>query len=392
MKRSVLTASLLLAACAWNAAQAADLVKIGMITTLSGAEAVMGDPMRDSAQLALDMLGGKIGGLPAQLVLGDDDQKPDQARALAQKMITEDGVNFLTGMLGSNALMALYPTAMRAKVLTLSSNAGPHQIAGSLCSPYFFGVGQQVDMPAEAMGAFLTDQKVKQLYVVAANYVAGHDFVAGLKRFYKGTVAGELYPAFNQMDYQAEVSQIRAAHPEAVYTFLPGAMGVQFLTQYAQSGLNSTIPVYTTSSIDEGTLPQLKQAVLGDYATTWYSASLDNPRNKEFVAAFEKKYHYLPATYGAGSFDAIFLMDAAVRAVHGDLTNKAGMIKAIEAADIKSVRGNFKFNTNHFPIQDYWAVKVVKLPDGTFRTQVAQKVMSMESDPYAAECHMKAAD
>jgi branched-chain amino acid transport system substrate-binding protein len=381
-----LAASLLMA----TGAQAADKVRIGFITTLSGPEAVMGDPMRDAANLALEMLGGKIGGLPAEIFFGDDDQKPDQARELAEKMLTADRVDFLTGMLGSNALMALYPQVMRSKTILISANAGPHQIAGAMCAPYFFASGQQTDGTAEAMGVFLNEQKADEVFVVAANYVAGHDSVSGLKRFYKGKIAGEIYTAFNQMDYQAEISQIRAAHPKAVFTFLPGAMGIQFLTQYAQSGLKSEAPVYTPSSIDEGTLPQLKDAAVGDYSTAYWAATLDNPRNKEFVAAFKKKYGYTPSEFAAGSFDAIFLIDSAVRAVNGNLDDKAALVKAMEKADFSSVRGNFAFNTNHFPIQDYWAMAATKTPDGQYVTNPVHKVMTAHKDAYAGECHMKA--
>ena len=388
MKLTSLAALPLLALLA-QPALAADKVKIGFITTLSGPEAVLGNPMRDSANLALSMLGGKIGGVPAEIVYGDDQQKPDVGRQLAEKMLQKDRVDFVTGMLGSNVLLAVYQQIVRTHTILVSANAGPHQFAGAQCSPYFFNVAQQTDEPAEAMGKYLSDQHVKNVYAMAPDYNAGKDMVAGFKRSFTGKVVAEAYTPFGQLDYQAEISRIRAAKPDAVFVFYPGGMGIQFVKQYAQSGLKDQIPLYSVYAIDEVNLPLVKEAAVGDYGALYWSSTLDNPRNKEYVAAFQKKYGYTPSSYGAGSFDAIFLIDSAVKAVHGNTKDKAGMIKAMEKAAFSSVRGPFAFNSNHYPIENFYLVKAVD-EKGPLSMKTLQTIYTNHKDHYAAECHMAA--
>ncbi len=369
-------------------ASAADKVKIGLITTLSGPEAVMGNPMRDSANLALSMLGGKIGGLPAEIVFGDDQQKPDMGRQQAEKMLKKDKVNFITGMLGSNVLLAVYRQVIGAHTILISANAGPHQLAGKMCSPYFFAMGSQNDEAPEAMGHYLIAHHVDDVYVMAPNYAAGHDMISGFKRTYKGKIAGEVYTTFGQHDYQAEISQIRAAKPKAVFVFYPGGMGIQFVKQYAEFGLKKDIPLYSVYTVDPGTLKAEREAALGNYDASFWGADLDIARSQQYVAAFTKKYHYTPPNYGAVTFDAIFAIDSAVKAVHGDLSNKKGMIAALEKANFPSVRGNFAFNTNHFPIENFYLFTVVKTADGKESLKKRETIFTAHKDAYASECPM----
>jgi branched-chain amino acid transport system substrate-binding protein len=371
-------------------AMAADKIKIGLITTLSGPEAVMGNPMRDSAELALSQLGGKIGGLPAEMVYGDDQQKPDVARQIAERMLQKDKVDVITGILGSNVLLAIYDQVIRTKTLLISGNAGPHQMAGEQCSPYFFSVSQQTDQSSEAMGKYLSDQDVDGVYLLASNYNAGKDNLAGFKRFYKGHIVGEVYPAFGQLDYQAEISRIRAAKPKAVFVFLPGGMGIQFVKQYAEAGLKDDIPLYASSALDESNLPAEGAAAVGGFNANFWSSTLDTPRNREYTAAFRSKFNYPPSAFGAGVYDAMFLLDGAVKAVHGNLADKKGLIAAMEKAPFQSVRGDFSFNFNHFPIEDFSAFEVVATPSGPPTLKTVVKIFSNQKDSYASQCHMPA--
>lgn len=376
--------------CVAQSAMAADSVKIGVLTTLSGPEAVLGNPMRDSAKLALEMLGGKIGGLPATLVFGDDEQKPNVGRQVVTRMLEKDHVDFMTGMLGANVLLAVYRPIIESHTIIVSANTGPHQLAGKDCSPYFFSTSQQTDEPAEAMGQYVQSQHVDNVYLMAPNYNSGKDMIAGFKRFYKGKVAGEVYTAFGQLDYQAEIGRIKAVKPNAVFVFYPGGMGIQFLKQYAQAGLRGQIPLYSVYAVDATTLPQVGDAALGDYSALYWSRSLDNPRNKLYVEAFRKKYGYEPSSYGAGTFDAIFLIDSAVKAVHGNLQDKNGLIAAMEKANFPSVRGHFTYNVNHFPIENFYLMKAVKGDDGKVATKIVQTIFTSHKDSYYQECHMKA--
>lgn len=369
-------------------ALAADKVKIGFITTLSGPAGVIGKHMKDAADLALEMLGGKIAGLPAEIIYGDDQFKPDVGREVAEEMLKKDNVDFMTGIIWSNVLLALYQPVIKSGIILVGANAGPHEVAGEMCAPNFFSTSWQNDETPEAMGKFMNDEKMSDVYLMAPNYAAGKDMIAGFKRYFKGKIVDEVYTKPGQTDYQAEISQISAAKPKAVFVFYPGGMGIQFVKQYAQSGLREKIPLYSVFTVDETTLPALGDAAAGNYEAGFWTPDLKNERNQEFVAAFRKKYNYYPSYYAAQSFDAIFLIDSAVKAVKGDLSNKKGMIAAMEKADFPSVRGPFKYNSNHIPIENFYLFKVAKDLDGNYVRKIESVVFSEHKDAYYQECKM----
>ena len=382
---TAMAALLLLAA----PAGAADNVKIGFITTLSGPAGIIGKHMKDASELSLSMLGGKLGGLPAQIIYGDDQQKPDIGRQVADEMLTRDKVDFLSGIIWSNVMLAIYQPAIQSGVMLISANAGPHEIAGEKCAPNFFSASWQNDQTPEAMGKFMDDQKMSDVYLIAPDYAAGRDMMSGFKRFFKGKVTAETYAKFGQSDYQVEISQIRDANPKAVFAFLPGGMGIQFVKQYAQAGMREKIPLYSAFTVDETTLPAIGDAADGNYEVGFWSPDLDNPRNEEFVGAFRQKYNYWPSFYAAQSFDAIAMIDRAVAAVKGDLADKKGMIAALEKADFPSVRGKFKYNTNHFPIENFYLLRIKKDSDGSYVRKIEKVVFADHADAYAGECKMQ---
>jgi len=274
-------------------------------------------------------------------------------------------------------------------VFMISTNAGPHQLAGKDCNKYFFSTSWQNDSTPEAMGHVMNDQKVTEAYVMAPNYAAGKDMVNGFKSSYKGKIVGEVYTKLGQQDYQAEISQLRAKNPKAVFVFLPGGMGIQFVKQYTAAGLRDQIPLYSVYTVDEVSLPALKDVALGQYETRYWSPDLDNAASKKYVADFRKKYGYTPSFYGAQSYDGIMLIDAAVRAVKGNLNDKAGMIKAMEKADYASTRGKYTYNTNHFPIQNYYMLEAVRNPAGEVEMQIQKVILENHKDRYYKECKMK---
>ncbi len=355
-------------------------VKIGFVTTLSGPAGVIGKHMKDASTLALDMLGGKIGGLPATIVYGDDQFKPDVGRQVSEEMLQRDKVDFMTGFIWSNVLLASYQPIIRSGVILIGANAGPHELAGAMCAPNYFSASWQNDQTPEAMGKFMNDQKMNDVYLIAPDYAAGKDMVNGFKRYFKGKVAAEVYTKPGQSDYQVEISQIRQAAPKALFIFLPGGMGIQFVKQYAQSGLREQIPLYSAFTVDETTLPAIGDAAAGNYEVSFWSPDLDNPRNKQFVAAFRAKYHYMPSYYAAQSFDAINMIDAAVKAVKGNLADKQGMIAAIDKADFPSVRGAFKYGPNHFPIENFYLLKIVKDADGEYVRKIQSTIFADHAD------------
>jgi branched-chain amino acid transport system substrate-binding protein len=385
--RHALIASLALAASVTSSANAADKLKIGVITTLSGPSGFNGTSTRDAINLAIENLGGKVGGLPIEVLLQDDQQKPDQGVEIAQKYLHEDKVDFVIGATFSNVTIAMYQPIVKAETIIISSIAGPSQIAGKGCSPYFFSTSWQGDNFAEAMGAYLQDHGQNDIYLMAPNYAAGHDVLTGFKRYFKGKIADEIYTPLDQLDFDAELTQIKAAAPAAVFAFYPGGLGIQFVKQYAQSGLK--IPLYTAYTLDNSTIGAIGEAAIGGITATLWNSELDNPENRRFVGGFTKKYGYMPAEYAAQAYDTINLIDSAVKAVHGKIEDKKALIAALEKADFHAVRGPFRFNTNHFGIQNFYMEQVVKGADGRPFLKLGALAMKDHGDAYAGECHMQ---
>jgi branched-chain amino acid transport system substrate-binding protein len=382
-------AALLTSLVAAGPAAAAEPVKIGFITSLSGPAGIIGKHMKDSVELALDHLGRKVGGLETEVIYGDDQRKPDVGKQLADEMLKKHKVNFVSGIIWSNVMLAVAPTVTGAGTLMIGTNAGPHELAGKMCHELYFTTSWQNDETPEAMGKYMTDQNLTDVYAMAPNYAAGKDMIQGFKRYFKGKIVDEVYTKLGQQDYQAEISQLRSKNPKAVFVFYPGDMGIQFVKQYAQSGLREQIPLYSVYTIDEVTLPALKEVALGIYETRYWSPDLKNEANQKYVADFRKKFGYTPSFYGAQSYDGIMLIDAAVRAVKGDLSNKKGMIDAMRKADYKSTRGKYSYNVNHHPIQNFYLLKTVKGASGEPEMQIQKTVFESHKDAYFKDCGMK---
>ncbi|MDX3894969.1 ABC transporter substrate-binding protein [Pusillimonas sp.] len=368
-------------------AAVAQEVRIGLVTTLSGPLAALGEHVRDGFALGVEESGGKLGGLETKVIVEDDQLKPDIARQAANKLFGRDKVQIMTGVIFSNVAMALAKPAQDSGVLFISPNAGPAALAGEACSPSFFATAWQNDQPHEAMGAHLQQQGVKKVYLMAPNYNAGKEALSGFKRAYKGEVVEETYAAMNQMDFAAEISQIQALQPEALYVFLSGGMGINFVKQYAQAGLTDKIPLYSAFTIDSITIPAIGEAAVGTYQTSLWSSDLPNSTNKRFVESFRAKYGYEPSNFAAQSYDTARLIDSALRKV-GSADDKQALIAALEKVEFDSVRGPFSFNTNHFPIGNFYLLKVIKDADGKFRQVSEKTVLENAKDAYYTQCDM----
>jgi len=370
--------------------QAADKVKVGFISTLSGPAAAIGTDIRDGFNLALKMSGGKLGGLPAELLITDDQQNPDIGKQATDKYLKRDHVDFVTGIVFSNVLLAVAPAVFENKTFLLSANAGPSVLAGAQCSPWFFSVAWQNEGTPEAAGKYTADKGFKSVFLISPNYPAGKDMVAGFKRFYKGTIADELYPRLGQLDFSAELAQIRAAHPGAVFFFLPGGMGINFVKQFAASGLSKETTLITTAfSADEDIIPAVGEPMLGIYNTGFWNHDLDIPESKAFVAAFEKEYGRLPSGYAAQGYEAARAIDAAVREVKGKLEDADALRAALRANKFKSVRGPFKINRNGFPIENFYLRVVERDAKGRITNRTLSVVLKDQPDPYVEQCPLK---
>ena len=387
--RSKLVAAAL-AASLTAASQAAERIKVGFISTLSGPSAALGIDIRDGFQLAVKMNGGKIGGLPAEVLVGDDQFKPEVGRQLAEKNVRLDKVNFLTGMVFSNIMLASVPVAFENKVIYVSPNAAPSPLAGKQCNPYLFVASWPNDAYHEAAGQHATNRGYKNAYLIAPNYQAGKDSLTGFKRFYKGSVVAEVYTQLGQLDYSAELAQVRAAKPDALYIFLPGGMGINFIKQFVAAGLSKDIPLIVPGfGSDQDIIRPVGDAMLGLFDTAHWAPDFDNPANRKFVAAFEKEYKRIPSVFAAQGYDAALLIDAAVRDVKGKVEDVEAVRKSMKAARFESVRGAFKFNKNQMPIQNYYLRVVAKDGQGRIVNKTIGTIFKDHGDAYVGACTMK---
>lgn len=388
-RRSAMGGALgLLAAPAILHAQPAGGVKIGLVAVQTGPQAALGSQLRDGFLMGLRHLNGRLGGLTAETVMIDDELKPDVAVAKVRTALERDRCDFIVGVVFSNILQAIMRPVTEANTFLISTNAGPSTFAGRGCNPFFFATSYNNDQVHAVIGQVCEDQRYKRVFVMVPNYQAGRDAVAGFKSRFKGEVVDEVYVPLTQLDFAAELAKIAAAKPDAIFTFMPGGLGVNLVRQYRQAGL-AHIPFLSTFTVDEAVLPAQQDAAVGFFSGSNWAPNLDNAANRRFVADFEAAFNYVPASYAAQAYDGAMLLDSAIRRAGGRLSDKDALRAGLRAADFTSVRGNFKFGVNHFPVQDFWLTRVAKRPDGKFQTEIVRKVLENNVDPWAGECRMR---
>jgi branched-chain amino acid transport system substrate-binding protein len=372
-------------------ALAADKVKVGFVSTLSGPSSALGVDIRDGFLLAVKLNGGKLGGLPAEVLVSDDQFKPDVAKQLFEKNVKRDRVDFMTGVVFSNIMLAALPEALDNNTIYISANAAPSSMAGKDCNPLFYAVSWPNDAYHEAAGALANQRDMKSVYLLAPNYQAGKDSLAGFKRMFKGQVVGENYTKLGQLDYAAELAEVRAAKPQALYIFLPGGMGINFIKQFVGSGLSKDVTLLLPGfSADQDVINPVGAAMSGLFNTAHWSPDFANAANQKFVAEFTKEYKRTPTLYASQGYDAAQLMHAAVRDVKGKLEDKDAVRKALKAAKFESVRGPFKFNSNQYPVQNYY-VRTVGSDGkgGLVNKSFSQPILKDHGDAYVGACSMK---
>ncbi|MGY4186011.1 branched-chain amino acid transport system substrate-binding protein [Bradyrhizobium sp. USDA 4459] len=372
MQRTLAAAALLLGA-AMSPALAQEKIKLGVIVTLSGPAAALGQQVRDGFALAMKDLGNKMDGRDVEVVVVDDELKPDAAVTKVKGLLERDKVDFVVGPVFSNVLQAIHRPVTEAKTFLISPNAGPSTYAGKDCNPFFYVTSYQNDQVHEILGKVAQDRGYKRMYLMVPNYQAGKDSVAGFKLDYKGEIVEESYMPLNTLDFQPELSKISAQKPDALFTFMPGGLGVNLVKQYKQAGLADSIPVLSAFTVDESTLPAQQDAAVGMFGGANWAPNLDNLQNKKFVAAYEAAYNTVPGTYAFQAYDAAMLIDSAVRAVKGDFSNKDAVAAALKKADFTSLRGSFKFNTNGYPIQDFYLTKAPSVRMANSRPRSCKK-------------------
>lgn len=389
LRKTVLSAAAM-ALIGFNAgAGAQEPLKIGFITTLSTPAGYIGEDARDAFNLAIKQGGGKLGGVPIQLIVEDDGLKPGSGKQSADKML-QDGVKLFSGINFSNVLTAVAPIVLQHGAFYVSTNPGPSPFAGAKCNKNYFVASFENTAMHAAAGVAVDQLGYKRVALVAPNYQAGREALEGFKRTYKGTVAAELYTKLDQSDFSVELARLRELAPDAIYEFEPGGAGINFAKQYANSGLSKTIPVVLpVFSMDLRMIKATGSAAEGLYTVALWSPELDNPQNHAFVKAFKEAYGRVPTHYAALAYDTANLIASGLHAVNGDISRADDFRAALYKADFKSVRGNFKFNTNHHPIQDYYLMQIKRNAQGELTPMVVRKVLSEAKDTFAAECPLK---
>ena len=382
MKRILTTAIAMSLATAVPAL--ADTVKVGYMTTLSGGAGIIGKQMQNAVNLAMEHTGGKLGGMDAEVIFVDDQRKPDVAKQLANRLVKSGKVDVVAGVIWSNLMMAIHKPVTRSGTLLISSNAGPSPIAGSGCHENFVSMSWQNDQTPEGMGKYMQDAGIKSVYLMAPNYQAGKDMLSGFKRHYKGDVVAEVYTQLGQSDFQAELSTLRAAKPEATFIFQPGGMGINFVKQWNQAGMDSVSKLYTVFTVDGVSLPALKDTALGVVSTQTWSPDLDNAMNKKFVADYKAKFGGYPSFYAAQAYDTMMAIDYA--AGKAGSSDSAAMRAVLAKGGIPTTRGSLAMNSNQFPIQNIYLREAVMDADGVPTTKVIGTVFENHGDAYAKDC------
>lgn len=364
-------------------------IKIGFVSTFSGGGAALGIEVRDGFNLALKLRNNRLGGLPVQVLFADDEQNPSLAQQAVDRMLRRDKVDFMTGIIFSNVLLAVGESVFREKVFYISPNAGPSEYAGEQCNFYFLNVAWQNDNLHEAMGQYAQNRGFESVFLIAPNYPAGRDALTGFKRFYRGRISGEVYHRLNQLDFSAEIAQIRASRPSAVYAFEPGAMGINFIKQYNDSGLRNEIPLLLPGfSADADVIRAVGKALVGVYNSSHWALELNNPVNRTFVEEFRKAYGRIPTLYAAQGYDTALLLDTAIRAVKGDIGNHQNLRRAM-LAGFNSTRGYIHFSPNGYPIQNYYLRQVVEAPNGEIVNRLVGTIFSGHRDAYWERCKLR---
>ncbi len=387
--------AIIASAIAVTGAAQADSVKIGFVTTLTTPAAVIGEDMKNSVELAMEHIGGKMGNLDVELIMEDDGFKPDVGKQKTDKLVKQDDVDFVAGYIWSHVLLASAKSVLDADKFLISANAGPSQIAGKRCHANFFSSSWQNDQTPMAMGEHLNQKGVKSIYVMAPNYAAGKDMVRGVESTFKGKVSGKdmtKWGADAQLDFSAELAKAKSSGAEAIFVFYPGKAGGAFIKQYQQAGLQGKMDLYSVFTVDSIALPKLQKAglsgVLGSKNTQQWSPDILNAANQRFVGDYLKRHGKYPSFYGAQSYDAIMLIKSAVEKVGGNLKNKDAVRAALKQADFDSVRGNYSYGNNHMPIQNFYLREVVEDSEGRWTTKIVSTVLTNHQDPYASQCNM----
>jgi branched-chain amino acid transport system substrate-binding protein len=369
--------------------QAQEGVRLGFIAAMSGPLNAVGAEQKRGMDLALEHLGNRLGGVPVSVVLGDTKTNPSATVQDLSRLIEKEHVHFITGLTASNEILAAIKPVTDAKLFLIGSNGGPAQLAGEACSPWYFSAAFQNAQITEGVGGYMSQKGIKKAYFLGLDYEAGYEHVAAAKKGFHGEIVAQSFTPMAQLDFASDLAKIRASGADGVFAFYGGGPAIAFMRQWQQAGLLGKVPLFSNFALsDPLTFPAQGKAALGAVITGVYLADLQNPENKRFVEAFRSKFGRDPATYAAHQYDAIMLLDSAVREVKGKLSDASALRAALKKADFKSVRGPFRFNSNHMPIQNTYVSQVDQRADGTLYLKLIGTVAEGARDEYYTKCPM----
>ncbi|MDX3895872.1 ABC transporter substrate-binding protein [Pusillimonas sp.] len=372
---------------ALSAATAANAqLKIGHIGAMSGPLAALGLDQYDGFMLRVEQGGGKLGGQDVKVLRVDTQSKPDVGLQSARELVEREQVDMVVGLTASNVINAVFPYVVNKEIPLIGTNGGPSPFAGEKCSPWFVSTAFQNDGPHESAGQEAQNRGYKNIAFIAPNYQAGRDAIVGFQRYYKGEFADELYPALGQTDFSAEITQLNATNPDAIYAFLPGAMGINFIKQYSQAGMMNKVPLLSSFTVDDITIPAIRDAAVGSLITTTWASGATNPESQKFIEAFQAKYKRTPSTYAVQGYDAATLIDQALTSSPSAAKDMKELMKAMRAAKLASPRGEVTFQRNGFPVQDYSVWKVVGKDGGNVGFEMEHVVLKSHGDAYVDQC------
>ena len=370
---------------------AAQELRIGYLNTTTGSGALLGKHLENGWKLGLEHEGwtkdgDTLGGVPTKVFYADDQTRPETGLKEVEKFLKSDKVHIVAGIIWSNVIMSVQKPVFDAKVMLLSTNAGPSPLAGPLCNPLFVSSSFYNEGNSEALGEIANKAGTKSVLLMAPNYQGGKDMLAGFEStFRSGRIVDTILFKLGESDFQADLGKLRATKAEALAIFAPGAMGVAFVKQWVASGLAKEVKLYSINTIDNMSLPAVGDAALGAIEAHHWTPDLDNAKNKRFVRDYAAKFGHMPSHLAAAAYDAPGLIGAGVKAVGGKTDDMAAVARAIRKGKVESPRGTLSYNVNGFLVQPYWKVEVVKGADGRPVIKAVEN-LGERKDPHWQKC------
>jgi len=346
---------------AWS--QSGDPIKIGFLTVRTGALAAGGKQMEEGIQLFLKERNYTIAGRKVELIIQDTGGNPAGAKTKTQDLVERSKVDVIIGPLAAFEAIAIDDYIRQTKTPIVSCSAAAEDLTQRKPNPWFVRTAASSGQPNHAIGEYAAKElKYKRVAIIADDFAYGHETAGAFQRVFEengGKVVQRIFTPLNVPDYGGYISQIKG-NVDAVYAGFAGANGFRFLRQYREYGLKMPV-IGSMTTADEGILKQMGDEAIGVTTGGWYSAAIDSPENKRFVAAVNKEYGADPGYYTLGAYSAGVLVEQAVKAVNGKVEDKEAFMKALRnPGTVKDPRGEWTMDEYGNPVMPAYIRKVEK--------------------------------